>query len=82
VTLHDPTVSDTATSGVTAQQSGGFNVGDTNNDLLFDPGETWAFTGSRTLSASDITNGVPDTASASALGPQMASASSSLVFHT
>jgi uncharacterized repeat protein (TIGR01451 family) len=70
VTLHDPTVSDTATSGVTAETSGGFNVGDVNNNLLFDPGETWSFTGTRTLSADDIAHGVADTSTGSALGPQ------------
>ena len=84
VTLHNPMVSDTATTGVAVELSGGNIVGDTNNNLLFDVGETWSFTGSRTLTASDITNGVPDTANASALGPQNqpASATSSLVFHS
>jgi len=83
VTLHDPMVSDTATSGVTVEQSGGNIVGDANNNLLFDVGETWTFTGSRTLTATDIANGVPDTANATALGPQsqMANANSSLIFH-
>jgi uncharacterized repeat protein (TIGR01451 family) len=70
VTLHNPTVSDTATSGVTAETTGGFIVGDTNHDLLFNPGETWAFTGTRILDATDIANGVADTSTASALGPQ------------
>jgi uncharacterized repeat protein (TIGR01451 family) len=84
VTLHDPTVSDTATTGVTATLSGLNNVGDTNNNLLFDVGGTWTFAGSRTLTAADIANGVSDMANAVALGPQdqPASATSSLVFHT
>ena len=83
VTLNGPTVSDTATSGVTAVASGGFNVGDTNNDLLFNPGETWSFTGSRTLSADDVANGVADTSTAAALGPQNqpASATATFTFH-
>jgi uncharacterized repeat protein (TIGR01451 family) len=83
VTLHDPTVTDTATSGVTVALSGGNIVGDANNNLLFDPGETWTFTGTRTLSAADITNGVPDTSIASALGPQSqpASATTTFTFH-
>jgi uncharacterized repeat protein (TIGR01451 family) len=83
VTLRDPTVTDTATSGVTVALSGGNIVGDVNNNLLFDPGETWTFTGTRTLSAPDITNGVPDTSIASALGPQSqpASATTTFTFH-
>jgi uncharacterized repeat protein (TIGR01451 family) len=83
VTLHDPTVSDTATTGVTVAQIGSNIVGDTNNNLLFDVGETWSFTGARTLNADDLANGVPDTATATALGPQnqTASATSSLIFH-
>jgi hypothetical protein len=28
---------------VTAVESGGFNVGDTNTDSLLDPGESWQF---------------------------------------
>jgi uncharacterized repeat protein (TIGR01451 family) len=84
VTLHAPTVSDTATTGVTVAQSGPNIVGDANNNLLFDVGETWMFTGTRTLSADDITNGVPDTAIATASGlqNQHASATASLVFPT
>jgi uncharacterized repeat protein (TIGR01451 family) len=84
VTLHAPTVSDTATSGLTVAGSGGNIVGDANTNLLFDVGETWAFTGTRTLSADDVTNGVADTATATALGTQNqhASATSSLVFHS
>jgi uncharacterized repeat protein (TIGR01451 family) len=84
VTLHAPTVSDTATTGVTVAQSGPNIVGDANNNLLFDVGETWMFTGTRTLSAGDITNGVPDTAIATATGlqNQHASATASLVFPT
>jgi uncharacterized repeat protein (TIGR01451 family) len=83
VTLHDPTVSDTATGGVAVATSGGNIVGDANNNLLFDPGETWTFTGSRTLSADDVANGVADTSTAAALGPQNqpASATASFTFH-
>jgi uncharacterized repeat protein (TIGR01451 family) len=83
VTLHDPTVGDTATSGVSVEQNGPNIVGDANHNLLFDPGETWTFTGSRTLSADDITNGVADTSTASALGPQNqpASAMATFTFH-
>jgi uncharacterized repeat protein (TIGR01451 family) len=85
VTLHNPTVSDPTTSGVSVELSGGNIVGDANNNLLFDPGETWAFTGSRTLTTADITNGVvTDAATANSLGPQNqpASATSSFTFHT
>jgi uncharacterized repeat protein (TIGR01451 family) len=84
VTLHDPTVADPATGGVTVEMSGPNIVGDTNHDLLFNPGETWTFTGTRTLSADDITNGVTDNSIASALGPQNqpASAMASYTFHT
>jgi uncharacterized repeat protein (TIGR01451 family) len=84
VTLHAPTVSDTATTGVTVAQSGPNIVGDANNNLLFDVGETWMFTGTRTLSADDVANGVPDTAIATATGlqNQQASATASVVFHS
>jgi uncharacterized repeat protein (TIGR01451 family) len=84
VTLHAPTVSDTATAGLTVAQSGPNIVGDANNNLLFDVGETWTFAGTRTLSADDIANGVPDTAIATASGlqNQHASATTSLVFPT
>ena len=83
VTLHDPTVGDTATSGVSVEHSGSNIVGDANHNLVFDPGETWTFTGSRTLSADDIANGVADTSTASALGPQgqTPSATASFTFH-
>jgi len=40
--------------------SGPNNIGDSNNNLLFDVGETWTFAGSRTLTDADIANGVPD----------------------
>jgi len=59
VTLQNPTV---ATAGLTLAQSGPNIVGDANTNLLFDVGETWMFTGTRTLSADDVANGVPDTA--------------------
>ena len=84
VTLHDPSVTDTATGGVTVEQNGPHIVGDANNNLLFDPGETWAFTGTRTLSADDIANGVADTSTATALGPQNQStntATATFTFH-
>jgi uncharacterized repeat protein (TIGR01451 family) len=83
VTLHDPTVADTATGGVTVDMNGSNIAGDANHNLLFDPGETWTFSGSRTLSADDIANGVADTSTASALGPQNqpASAMASFTFH-
>jgi uncharacterized repeat protein (TIGR01451 family) len=82
-TLHDPTVSDTATTGVTAVLSGPNNIGDSNNNLLFDVGETWAFAGSRTLSDADIANGVPeDMTTATASGPQGQMVTTSLVFHS
>ena len=83
VTLSNPSVTDTATSVVTLEMSGGNIVGDANNNLMFDPGETWSFTGSRTLSPGDIANGVADTSTASALGPQNqpASAMASFTFH-
>jgi uncharacterized repeat protein (TIGR01451 family) len=84
VTLHDPTVTDTATTGVSAALSGPSNVGDANNNLLFDVGETWSFVGTRMLTADDLVSGVPDMATATALGPQdqPASATTSLVFHS
>ena len=84
MTLHGPTVTDTATTGVTAALSGPNNVGDANNNLLFDVGETWAFVGTRMLTADDLVSGVPDMATATALGPQdqAASATTSLVFHS
>ena len=72
---------DTATSGVSVEQSGPNIVGDTNHNLLFDPGETWSFTGTRTLSADDIANGVADTSTASALGPQNQPASATATFN-
>jgi hypothetical protein len=83
VTLHDPTVADTATGGVTVEMNGANIAGDQNHNLLFDPGETWTFTGSRTLSADDIANGVADTSTASALGPQnqAASVTTTFTFH-
>jgi len=84
VTLHDPTVSDTATTGVTAVLSGPNNIGDSNNQSpvrrLAKPGP---FAGSRTLTDADIANGVPDDmTTATALGPQGQVATTSLVFHS
>jgi uncharacterized repeat protein (TIGR01451 family) len=84
VTLHGPTVTDTVATGITLEQSGPNIVGDANHNGQFDVGETWKFDGTYTLTAADITNGVSDMATASALGPQdqMASATSSLFFHS
>jgi uncharacterized repeat protein (TIGR01451 family) len=83
LTLHDLMVSDTATSNVTLEHMGGNIVGDANNNGLFDPGETWIYTGTHTLTDADITNGIVDMASASASGPQgqPASATASFTFH-
>jgi uncharacterized repeat protein (TIGR01451 family) len=83
VTLHDPTVSDTATTGVTVAQVGSDIVGDANHNLLFDVGETWTFAGSRTLTDADIASGVPDDmTTATASGPQGQMVTTSLVFHS
>jgi uncharacterized repeat protein (TIGR01451 family) len=85
VTLHSPGVTDTVATGIAPELSGGNNVGDVNNNGLFDVGETWKFDGTYSLTAADITAGsVQDMANATALGPQsqMVSASSSFLFHT
>ena len=83
VTLHDPTVSDTATTGVGVAQVGSDIVGDANHNLLFDVGETWTFAGSRTLTDADIASGVPDDmTTATASGPQGQMVTTSLVFHS
>jgi uncharacterized repeat protein (TIGR01451 family) len=83
LTLHDLMVSDTATSNVTLEQNGSSIVGDLNNNGLFDPGETWIYTGTHTLTDADIANGLTDMASASGSGPQgqPASATASFPFH-
>jgi uncharacterized repeat protein (TIGR01451 family) len=83
VTLHDLMVSDTATSNVTLEHNGADIVGDANMNGLFDPGETWIYSGTHTLTDADITNGIVDMANASASGPQgqPASATASFTFH-
>ena len=40
----------------TPVESGGFNVGDTNTDGVLDPGETWQYTYSGTVTVGDYTN--------------------------
>ncbi|PWE18612.1 hypothetical protein DDZ18_03135 [Marinicauda salina] len=40
----------------TAVESGGFNVGDTDQDGLLDPGETWEYTADRTVTEGQYTN--------------------------
>jgi len=37
-------------------QSGGFNVGDTNQDLILNPGETWQFTATETVTQAEFDN--------------------------
>jgi uncharacterized repeat protein (TIGR01451 family) len=49
VTISDPSVSDLA-----PVLSGGFNVGDTDADGQLDPGETWQYTASHTVTQADI----------------------------
>jgi len=44
VSLNPPTLADDTCSPVTPVLSVGFNVGDANQDNVFDPGETWQFT--------------------------------------
>jgi uncharacterized repeat protein (TIGR01451 family) len=65
VTLHDPTVNDPTTTGVTAElDSHNINLGDTNGNLLFDVGETWLFTGTHTITDAEFAAGmVTDTSS-------------------
>lgn len=50
VPLAAVTVSDDKCSPVTAMTSGGFNVGDTNQNGLLEPGEAWHFTCTTTVS--------------------------------
>ncbi|NEP86372.1 MAG: hypothetical protein F6K18_05795 [Okeania sp. SIO2C2] len=54
--LADVTVTDDQGVTVTPTESGGFNVGDTDNDGLLDPGETWRYTGSTTVTEGQYTN--------------------------
>jgi uncharacterized repeat protein (TIGR01451 family) len=85
VTLQNPMVIDAVATGITLEQIGPDIVGDANHNGQFDVGETWMWDGSYTLTAADITNGsVQNMANATALGPQgqMASATSSFIFHT
>ena len=49
VTISDPSVSDLA-----PVLSGGFNIGDTDNDNQLDVGETWQYTASHTVTQADI----------------------------
>jgi gliding motility-associated-like protein/uncharacterized repeat protein (TIGR01451 family) len=44
-------------SGYTSVMSGGVNIGDTNGDGVLDPGEVWQYTGSHTLTQSEIDAG-------------------------
>jgi uncharacterized repeat protein (TIGR01451 family) len=84
LTLHDLAVSGTVAGVATLEQNGPNIVGDTNHNALFDVGETWMFTAIHALTTGDISGGVQDMATATALGPQnqMASAPSSFLFHT
>ena len=85
VSLDHLAVSDTASDGpITLDQNGPNIVGDANHNSLLDPGETWTFSGSRTLTDADIANGVADASTASALGPQSqpGSATAAFTFHT
>jgi len=84
VTLHGPTVGDTATTGVNvALERTKYCRRREQTISCSDVGETWTFAGTRTLTAADIANGVCRTwRTRPALGPQdqMASATSSLIF--
>ncbi|NES66699.1 MAG: hypothetical protein F6K24_16295 [Okeania sp. SIO2D1] len=55
--LADVTVTDDQGVTVTPTESGGgFNVGDTDNDGLLDPGETWRYTGSTVVTEGQYAN--------------------------
>jgi uncharacterized repeat protein (TIGR01451 family) len=52
ITVTDPTVSDLA-----PVLSGGFNSGDINHDNKLNPGETWHYTASQTVTQNDLNTG-------------------------
>jgi len=57
VSITNPTVP----AGYTAVEQGGVNVGDTNGDGIQDPGETWVYTGTHTLTQGEIDSGMLST---------------------
>jgi uncharacterized repeat protein (TIGR01451 family) len=81
--LSDLMVGDTVTSPVMPIQNVSSIVGDLNGNSIFDPGESWIFTATPSLTGGDISGGLTGWATASALGPQdqPAGATASLTFH-
>jgi len=57
VTLTNPGVSDPSVSDLAAVESGGFNVGDTDQNGRLSVGETWQYTASYTVTQDDIDAG-------------------------
>ena len=57
VTLTNPGVSDPSVSDLAAVESGGFNVGDTDQDARLSVGETWQYTASYTVTQDDMDAG-------------------------
>jgi uncharacterized repeat protein (TIGR01451 family) len=61
VTLTNPVVTDPSVVDLAQVQSGGFNVGDLDQDAKLDVGETWQYSASHTVTQSDLdTNGGGD----------------------
>src|SRR5262249_42200686 len=57
IDLTTPLVAEQFTNNFAAPvESGGFNVGDTNQDGILNPGESWQFTQSYTITQADIDN--------------------------
>src|SRR5262249_42061155 len=57
IDLTTPLVAEQFTNNfATPVESGGFNVGDTNQDGILSPGESWQFTQSYTITQADIDN--------------------------
>ncbi len=89
-TLNHLTVTDPAASGLAAVLSGGFNVGDTNHNGAFNPGESWVYTASHTVTQADLDNNgdgdglITNTAIAltDQTGPQSATVSTPVVHTT
>jgi uncharacterized repeat protein (TIGR01451 family) len=57
MTLTDPAVSDPSVSDLAAVTSGGFNIGDTNQDNKLSVGETWQYTANHTVTQAEMDAG-------------------------